>query len=48
LTHGNIKGTDVPIYYYHDVPIEDVKGVRRVHDFGWTRHLGYGLIKELC
>ncbi len=34
LTHGNIKGTDVPIYYYHDVPIEDVKGVRRVHDFG--------------
>jgi hypothetical protein len=28
LTHGNIKRTDAPIYYYHDVLVEDVKGVR--------------------
>jgi hypothetical protein len=23
LTHGNVKGTNVPIHYYHDVHIED-------------------------
>ncbi len=24
LTHGNIKGTDVHVHYYHDVPIQDI------------------------
>ncbi len=25
-----------------------VKGVGWIYDFGWTRQLGYGLIRELC
>jgi hypothetical protein len=40
LTRGNIKGTYVHVYYYHDVHVEDVKGARWIHDFGWIRHLG--------
>jgi hypothetical protein len=27
-THGNIKRTNVHVYYYHDVHVENLKGAR--------------------